>query len=387
MRRRLVIVGAGPIGIEAALLGLERGDDVTVLERDTVGASLREWGPTRFFSPFAMNVSPRARAALGDERPADDELLTGPEMVDRVLLPLANGPLAGRVKTGHRVVKIGRDRLLRRDRAGHPMRGERAFRILCEGPEGEAVFQADVVLDASGVALPNYLGNGGVPAVGERGASDDFITTLGALHRRLPELAGRRVLVVGHGHSAANAMNALADFAETHPDIRVVWATRSLHKRPCVEVASDPLPERQRITARANALANQPPEWLTVERRAHVEAVHEEGAAIEVTLSGERTAKYDVVVALVGYRPDTSLLSELAVELSPVTEGSAGIQRALANVTDCLSVPTIGASDLASGESGFHLVGYKSYGRMPTFLLKDGLQQLSSIFDAMDGAR
>ena len=126
---RLAVIGAGPIGLEAALGALERGFDVTVLEKDQVGASLRRWGSARLFSPFAMNVSARAKAALGPAGPPDDALLTGPEMADRVLEPLARLPaLAGRVRVGHRVAAVGRARTIRRDLPGHPMRAERPFR-------------------------------------------------------------------------------------------------------------------------------------------------------------------------------------------------------------------------------------------------------------------
>ena len=61
---RLAVIGAGPVGLEAALGAAARGLDVTVVEKDAVGAGLRRWGSTRLFTPFAANVSERARAAL-----------------------------------------------------------------------------------------------------------------------------------------------------------------------------------------------------------------------------------------------------------------------------------------------------------------------------------
>ena len=67
--------------------------------------------------------------------------------------------------------------------------------------------------------------------------------------------------------------------------------------------------------------------------------------------------------------------------MSPASEGAAGIARALSGVTDCQAVPRVRAADLDSGEPGFHLVGAKSYGRLPTFLLKNGLEQLETILD------
>ncbi len=104
-----------------------------------------------------------------------------------------------------------------------------------------------------------------------------------------------------------------------------------------------------------------------------------EGAAYAIDLGGDRTARVDHVVALLGYRPDLAPLSELAVEISPATEGAMRSSRALANVTDCLSVPAVAPHDLASGEPRFHLVGAKSYGRAATFLLQTGYSQLETI--------
>jgi len=380
--KTLVVVGAGPMGLEAALGALERGFDVTVLEKGRVGENLRRYGATRLFSPFAMNVSARARALLRPAGPAPDELLTGDEMATRVLEPLARSPvLSGRIRTGHSVTAIGRARMTRRDLPGHPLRGERPFRILVDTPRGEEVLEADAVLDASGVyGRPAAVGVGGIPARGERALDGALIQRLDALQAALPELAAKDVLLVGHGHSAAGALASIAALADPP---RVLWATRSPNRRPCVEVAADPLPERARVTAYANDLASDPPDFLTVERRAGVESFAPREGRVEVMLSGGRGGIFDAVLGFTGYRPDLSFLSELALDVSPASEGAAGIARALAGVTDCLSVPRVSATDLASGEPAFHLVGAKSYGRLPTFLLRDGIDQLETILDRL----
>jgi hypothetical protein len=377
---RSVVIGAGPIGLEAALALVERGHEVTVLERDVVGASLLRWGPTRFFSPFGMNVSKRVLSLLGSAAPSEDALLTGPEHVDRVLRPVA-ASLALRERTA--VVSVGRTRLIRKDMPRHPVRFERSFTLLVEGPRGEETIEADVVLDAGGASVPCHIGSGGVWAKGERRVEGRIITTLGALHDAIPMIRGKRALLVGHGHSAANAIELLSRIAAEHPSTRVVWATRSLHKRPVIAVADDPLPERKKIVDRANDLAQSPPPFLAVERRAHVEELGAEVGGFGVHLSGGRYVEVDAIVAFTGYRPDLSILSELAVEVSAVTEGAAGIHRALSNVTDCLSVPALAPADLFSGEDRFFLIGHKSYGRSSAFLLRDGIRQLETIVESL----
>jgi hypothetical protein len=376
MPPRLIVVGGGPMGIAAAIGALERGHDVTVLEAEDVGASLRRWGRTRFFSPFAMNVSPVMAKSLDGTRPPDDALLTGPELVDLVLRPLVDGgPLHGRVRTRTRVVGIGRRNLQREDYAGHPLRAERPFRLLVATPEGEETLEAEIVLDATGgYRIPKPLGAGGLPARGELRLERPPIRTLGELEARADELRGKRVLLIGHGHSAANALDVLSES-------EVVWAVRTPNRRPCEEVANDPLPERQRVVARANELAESGK--LRVERKAMVESIAERNGFYDVMLTGGRALEVDAIAAFTGYRPDPSIVGELALETSPITEGGARLYRAISNVTDCLAVPKVSAKDLESGEPNFYFVGSRSYGRSRAFLLRTGLQQLETILNGL----
>ena len=385
MTSRLVVVGAGPMGLAAAVAALDAGFDVTVLERGTPGEALRTWGPTKFFSPLRMNISPRMQEILGSQLPDPDSLLSGPEMADRVLVPLAErDPLKGRIRAGHRAIAIGRRGLSRTDLPRHPLRAERPFRILVESGGNEETIEAEVVLDASGgQTIPTALGTGSIPAVGEQTAGPGIIRFLGDLNARREELRGKRILLLGHGHSAANAIVVLDGIAREDPSTRLTWAVRTMNNEPLVAVANDPLPERQRIVDIANAIAVNPPPFLRVERRAEVETLVHNNGQIEVGFSRERRASYDFVVAMTGYRPDASLTSELPLDISPISEGTAGLYQAICNVTDCLSVPSVRREDLFSGEPGFYFVGSRSYGRSRNFLLQTGLAQLETIMEGL----
>jgi thioredoxin reductase len=290
------------------------------------------------------------------------------------------------VRTQTRVVSIARRGLTRTDYAGHPLRAERPFRVLTDGDE---VLEADVILDATGsTATP-------LPYAGRGEARVDAIRTLGDLHARRDELRGRRVLLVGHGHSAANALAALRDLGA-----EITWAVRTANSRPCEEIANDPLPERQRVVAAANAMASE----VRVERRAMVESVDVcsgarsrppagapfgfaqgrlRGRRYTVTLTGNRSAEVDAVVALTGYRPASDYAGELALEISPVSEGGARLYRAVSKITDCLCVPNVAKEDFATGEPGYYFVGARAYGRSRTFLLQTGLRQLETILDSL----
>ena len=62
---RVAVIGAGPVGLAAAAHLLARGIEPIVFEAGTqVGASIREWGHVRVFSPWEYNVDPAAVTLL-----------------------------------------------------------------------------------------------------------------------------------------------------------------------------------------------------------------------------------------------------------------------------------------------------------------------------------
>src|SRR5437763_2295973 len=78
----VAVLGAGPIGLEAALHARTLGLPVTLYERGRVGEHLHRWGHVRLFSPFGMNSTPLGRNAILAENvkhefPAEGECLTG----------------------------------------------------------------------------------------------------------------------------------------------------------------------------------------------------------------------------------------------------------------------------------------------------------------------
>jgi cation diffusion facilitator CzcD-associated flavoprotein CzcO len=110
---KVVVIGAGPVGLAAATHLVEDGADVTVLEAgDEVGSSIRTWGHVRLFSPWRYTIDAAAARALsttGWQVPDLDRLPTGNELVDQYLTPLAATPqMRGRVRLGSRVTAVSR---------------------------------------------------------------------------------------------------------------------------------------------------------------------------------------------------------------------------------------------------------------------------------------
>ena len=95
---------------------------------------MRHWGHVRLFTPWSLNVSPRMRRHLfqaGVELPDTDDCPTGGELVEGLFEPLAALPhVASRLRTGTRVLEIGREGLLKSEEIGTSRRGEHRFRLL-----------------------------------------------------------------------------------------------------------------------------------------------------------------------------------------------------------------------------------------------------------------
>ena len=386
----VAILGAGPIGLEAALAAAERGHDFTVFEASgAVGGHVRRWGHVRTFTPWDMNVSDRVRRALGPAAPSGGALPTGDELAAGLLEPLAALPaLRGRLRVGTRVVAIGREGLLKHEAIGAPERAQRKFRLLVEGPGGdEELVRADVVIDASGsYGNPNRLGDGGISAVGEASFEDRiqrFLTPFTATPARW---AGRTVLLTGSGHSAQTAARDLAAFARDAPGTQVVWALRR-DEPDFGAVAGDPLPERAALNATAAELAAGASPAVTLRTGAVTEALAADGDRIAVSLRNGGTERVvaDTILALNGGVGDASLYRQLQVHECYATCGPMKLAAALLGDAggDCLAVSSHGPETLVNPEPGFFILGAKSYGHNSQFLLRIGWQQVDHVFGGL----
>src|SRR5262249_44363593 len=162
------ILGAGPIGLEAALYAASLDFPVTVYERGRVGAHLQQWGHTRLFSPFGMNHTSLGRDALRAENPrpalpGDNDCQTGREHLAAYVEPLARTALLrDKLHLGEEVLHIGRRSFLKGDLPGDPRRAQQPFLLFVRDASGrERLDDADVVLDCTGTyAQHRWLGQG-----------------------------------------------------------------------------------------------------------------------------------------------------------------------------------------------------------------------------------
>ena len=395
--KRIAIIGAGPTGLEAALYARLQGFDVVVLEKGTVAANVRSWGHVRLFSPFGINSSEWGRGALSElDLPANDALLTGAEFFERYLHPLSQHSwLHDCVKENARVVTIGKRHLWKGDAIGSRSRLESPFTLLTESTSnGEDMIEADFVLDCSGTfGNHNWLGDGGVPAIGERQHSEQIDYSLPDIAGRdRARFAGSRTLVVGSGYSAATAIVALGEMVGGEAPAEVFWLTRKASDVPLASIDGDSLTGRVDLTARANEFATDTDSritWLPASCVRQIATDNDGTVQVTIEKSAEqggsscKVLSVDNVIANVGCHPDRSLYEELQIHECYASQGPMKLAAALIGESsaDCMTQSSPGSDTLKNPEPGFFILGAKSYGRDSRFLLRIGLEQIKSAFD------
>ncbi|MFL6195723.1 MAG: FAD-dependent oxidoreductase [Thermoanaerobaculia bacterium] len=384
---RIAILGAGPTGLEAALAAAEGGFPFTLYEAAPgVAGNVRAWGHVRLFTPWEMNVSPRMRRhleAAGREVPAGSECPTGRELAANLFEPLAGLPeVAPNLRVGVRVLSVGRQGLLKHEEIATAERGRRPFRLLlADGAGREWTETADLVIDATGTwGNPNTLGDGGIPAPGERRLGGEIRRDIPDLSSEADDWAGKTVLLAGAGHSAQTAVRALAEL----PGTRVIWALRNPEPGWGTH-DGDPLPDRARLASEAAALASGASPAVEVRRGAVVEEIARPDGRFQVTLRnghGPETVEVDRILSLTGAVGDQTLYRQLQVHECYATCGPIKLSAALlgAGSADCLTQTTHGADTLTNPELGFFILGSKSYGRNNTFLMRVGWEQVGEVF-------
>lgn len=140
---RIAILGAGPIGLEAALYARYLGYPAEVFDRADQPASHVDSssGPL----PFRELASTLGVAALRAQNPewrppGGDKQLTAAEWRETYLARLAESDLIADVlRLGHEVVSVRRNE------------DDTEFEIVCCDGNGETIFQADILIDCTGI--------------------------------------------------------------------------------------------------------------------------------------------------------------------------------------------------------------------------------------------
>lgn len=390
----IVVIGAGPIGLAAASHLVERGLDFVVLEAGSqVGASVREWQHVRLFSPWSIAIdaaSSRLLESTGWQAPDATALPFGHEIVSRYLEPLAALPaIASSLQLGAEVIAVTREgadksRSQRRERSPFVVRVRDANGVSRE-------LRARAVIDASGTwRSPNPIGAAGLPPLGIETAASFVSAALPDVRgAERTHFAGKSVAVVGSGHSAANTLLALATLAREEPGTQLHWVIRGASAARSYGSGNDELPARGALGSRLQRLVASGA--IILHDSFGIDGIEVDGE--RVVVRGRRrgeTAHFTVdrIVAATGFRPDLALLRELRIDLDDIVEAPRSLAPLIdPNLHSCGSVPAHGEAELRHPEPGAYIVGMKSYGRAPTFLLATGYEQVRSVVASLAGDR
>jgi len=400
----VVVIGAGPVGLAAAAHLLERNQDVLVLEAGAAaGAAMASWGHIKLFSTWRYNIDAAARRLLETptdtysgqwEAPRETRLPTGAEMVSDYLEPLAKHPaLAPKISYGQRVTHVTRIHPdgTSVDKTNSNQRNDSHFLVRTMTDTGPQEIIARAVIDASGTwNQPNPVGRSGIEAIGETAAREaGFITSPlpDPLGTDADRFAGKTILVLGAGHSAANTLISLGRLRQKHPSTTIFWALRKTANpvRLYGGGAADELPARGQLGTSLRRFVDNGD--IQILENFAITSL-ESGARLTVHLSDTSSVDVDFLVPATGFRPNLSILSELRLDLDQIVEAP----RELGPLIDpefhsCGTVTAHGEKVLAHPEPNFYIVGMKSYGRAPTFLMATGYEQVRSIAAALAGDR
>ena len=384
--KTVAVIGAGPVGLAAAAYVLERGMTPIVFEAGAdVGHAVRQWRHVQLFSPWEYNIDGAAQrllAATGWNSPAPDQYPTGGELLEFYLEPLASKTeLRSHIHTSSRVTDISRvgfDKLKTKGREAAP------FEIRYQNGQGAKTVRADAVIDASGTwHAPNPAGANGLRAIGE--PENQNMIAYG-----MPDVwgndrqryAGKRVTVLGAGHSAIGTLTELARLKAQSPGTEVIWLLRGDNPAKAFGGgANDKLVARGELGSAFGALVAAGEIRVEKDFRVTHLSADKEGLRIGAgSACCGRNVIADELIVATGFRSDLSFVRELRIQLDPAIECPVALAPLIdPNEHSCGTVRPHGARELAQDEPGFYFAGMKSYGRAPTFLMLTGYEQVRSI--------
>src|SRR5699024_8495329 len=131
--------------------------------------------------------------------------------------------------------------------------------------------------------------------------------------------AGKTLLVLGAGHSAANTLISLGRLKSARADTKILWGLRGTANPVKLYGggAADQLPARGQLGTSLRRLVDTGQVDL-IENLSIVRL--ENGERTLVVGADGRELHVDYIVPATGFRPDLSILSELRLEMDPAVE-------------------------------------------------------------------
>ncbi|MFS1512164.1 NAD(P)-binding domain-containing protein [Chengkuizengella sp. SCS-71B] len=390
----VAIIGGGPVGLAAAAHLVQKKESFILFELgNQVGTNFLDYHHVRLFSPWKYNIDKAAKELLLKHEiplPSENELPLGGEIVSQYLKPLSKLPeFKPHIHLNSKVISIGRkglDKLKSNDREKIP------FMIHVQEGSEYKMYEAKAVIDATGTwQNPNPIGSGGIHANGEKNVENQIYYGIpDVLNKDRKRYEGKTTLVVGGGHSAINALLELAKLQEQNENTKLVWALR---KKKVSEAyggkENDELPARGELGTRIQKLIQNGK--ILVHTPMFIHSVQKEANHKMSILGVKDDQNYsireiDEIISNTGARPNFNMLREIRYASDPSTESVPDLAELIdPNIHSCGTVRPHGEKELRQPEDNFYIIGSKSYGRAPTFLLATGYEQARSVVAYITG--
>ncbi|MBU9763951.1 NAD(P)H-quinone dehydrogenase [Mycobacterium sp. TNTM28] len=295
MATRIVIIGGGPAGYEAALVAAARGPEVahvTVVDCDGIGGACVLWDcvPSKtFIASTGVRTELRRAPNLGYSLDFEQSIISLPQINERVktLATAQSEDIAERLRSEGIDLIAGRGELI------DDVPGMAQHRVKVTGPDGEvSQLTADVVLIATG-ASPRVLPNAAPD--GERILNWRQLYDLDTLPEHL--------VVVGSGVTGAEFVNAYTELGVT---VTVVASRDQIlphEDSDAAAVLEEVFSER----------------GVTLVKNARAESVTRTESGVRVTMADGRTVDGSHALMTVGSVPNTGGLGldRVGIELGP----------------------------------------------------------------------
>ncbi|MDF2066895.1 NAD(P)-binding domain-containing protein [Bacillus sp. Cr_A10] len=386
----IAIIGAGPVGLAAAAHLANKGERFILLESgDSVGSNILNWGHVRLFSPWQYNIDKIAKKTLEKHdwnAPDLNQLPFGSELVNEYLKPLANLPeIHPFLSLNTRVVSISKKGL---DKMKTANRENSSFVIYIEQNGMSKRIEARAIIDATGTwSQPNPINADSIWTKEERELNQH-------IYYGIPDIKGKhkeryknkRVAVVGGGHSA---INTILELSQLNDEVEITWIMRKKN----VEDAyggedKDALEARGELGSRIHQLVDASHVKVYTPFLIHQLTKTNDGIGITGESEGSEVtiSPVDEIIANTGSRPDFSFIREIRLSIDTATESVEELAPLIdPNLHSCGTVRPHGEEVLRQPEKDFYIVGMKSYGRAPTFLMATGYEQVRSIVAHLSG--
>lgn len=381
----VAIIGAGPIGLAAAAHLKRRNISFFIVEKGAVAQNIRSWQHVTLFSPWQYNIDEAAKLFLeesGWQAPRSDDIPSGEQLITNYLQPLAD-LFKGHILLNHEVVGISREQV---DRMKSKKREQTPFQIIAETLVGTKTLRARAVIDATGTwGNPNPALSNGLWLKQEKSCSDIIDYSIPNVMAQKEIYTNKHIAVIGGGHSAINSLLQLVALKEQYSETTITWILRKNRVEDAFGGGSNDELAARGVLGQTIA-KHVASGVIQVKTPFFIQSIRKTTSGIQLKSEDDTIVNIDRLIVNTGSRPSFDIHRELRYEVDAITEAVPALAPLIdPNEHSCGTVSAHGERELRQPEKDFYIVGSKSYGRAPTFLMATGYEQIRSIVAYLAG--